>query len=371
MFPSSRPQLPDCDTAPALGHQSILAPSHDCVRARSRRTRRPQCLSFVWTVAQHPCHRDVCLIESWLPKVIARTVAISPCSGDRVLRLASLSDRGVPSSGPRAMPSTRAGNGLLRARIESAGTAGGLRRVLAAHAVDPCPVARVAPGASLAGEQSARRLPPESVCLAGTDCRPVRRCRRRTAAGPDRFDAVIVTVDSSYPDWAVRIAWSGFPQPSGALALITHSDCQWGRPVDPGALATRVAFGAGPAPFNRVAFPHIPMRTDGPGAEPELLTEWPGAAPFAPTRHRLARCRLGAPVVGPGGWGAFVAQIDRCCPEGAVEVTSLAAGVGMEEQLVEALTSRAVASNEAISRLPYGVCAYSLCTRQLRIGDFR
>jgi hypothetical protein len=195
------------------------------------------------------------VIEPWLTEAITRVVATYTRPGHRVLLLAPPTGPGTPTP-DRATPGTQTGGGLLPALIEAAGTASRLGRTLEAANTAPDFDASAASDAASPGWQSVHRLPPESDRHAPTG----HRRRWPTAVGPERYDAVIALVDPRHPEWVPDVLWGNLLAPSGILAIITHSDRQGGRLIDPCGLVTRAARSAGLAPLDRVALLHVPVR---------------------------------------------------------------------------------------------------------------
>ncbi|MDQ0777193.1 hypothetical protein QF026_005659 [Streptomyces aurantiacus] len=202
--------------------------------------------------------------------------------GHRVLLLA-------PPIGPHipipdwATPGTRAEGGLLPALIEAAGTASRLGRTLEAVTAAADFDVRAAADAAAPWPQSVHRLPPESVHPAPTGHRLVRRRRRPTAVGPDRYDAVIALVDPHHPEWVPDVPWDSLLVPPGVLACITHSDHRRGRLIDPSGLVTRAARSAGLAPLDHVALLQLPVRDGALAPEPDMPAVLPtDDAPCAP-----------------------------------------------------------------------------------------
>ncbi|MEU5698670.1 hypothetical protein [Streptomyces aurantiacus] len=200
-------------------------------------------------------------------ETIVRVVATYTRPSHRVLLLAPPAGPDAPTPG-RTTPGTRTGGGPLPALIEAAGTASRLGRTLEAVTAAPDFDARAAADAASPGWQSVHRLPPESVRPAPTGHRPVRRRRGPTAVGPDRYDAVVALVDPHHPEWVPDVLWGSLLALSGILAVITHSDRQRGRLIDPGGLVTRAARTAGLAQLDHVALLQVPVR-DG-ALVPEL-----------------------------------------------------------------------------------------------------
>lgn len=274
-----RPQPPHGSTPPDR-HRPWPVPA--CRSARNHRPRRPRRPGSVWPVAQHPGHPDARVIEPWLMETIIRVVATYTRPSHRVLLLA-------PPTGPRtptpdwATPGTRAEGGLLPALIEAAGTASRLGRTLEAVTAAPDFDARAAADVAAPWPQSVHRLPSESVRPAPTGHRLVRRRRGPTAVGPDRYDAIIALVDPRHPEWVPDVPVGSLLAPSGVLAVITHSDHQRGRLIDPGSLVTRAARSAGLAPLDHVALLQLPVRDGALAPEPDMPTVLPtDDAPCAP-----------------------------------------------------------------------------------------
>ncbi|MFB9509597.1 hypothetical protein ACFFS2_30835, partial [Streptomyces aurantiacus] len=187
----------------------------------------------------------------------------------RVLLLAPPTGPDAPTP-DRTTPGTRTGGGPLPALIEAAGTASRPGRTLEAATTAPDFDTRATADTASPGWQSVHRLPPEPVPPAPTGHRPVRRRRGPTAVGPDRYDTVIALVDPHHPEWIPDVSWGSLLAPSGILAVITHSDRQQGRLIDPGGLVTRAARTAGLAQLDHVALLQIPVRDGALVPEPDL-----------------------------------------------------------------------------------------------------
>lgn len=234
----------------------------------------------------------------WLRAAVRTIVTIYSQPGDRVLLLVPPIERGNP---PNAGLHDAAETVVALGR--SVDTLTVRTRTAAADSATPfdlTPCILAGTGDATRSESGPgptagpHRQPPPTATQGSESDDPTHPDRAPVPTDRDRFDLIITAAAPQAAGWLSTTAWRDHLVVPGTLAVITHSEHEGGRLVDPTRLVVAAAHRAGLSYLDHIALLEIPVR-HGRLAAPDLLPaagNTPGSVPPAP--------RFAGPTPPPG-----------------------------------------------------------------------
>lgn len=228
--------MPTEDNAgPARPHLRVVSGEGTRRRHRCRGLRRPWPGS-VWPCAGPDHDSDRHVISGWLARAITRIVTTYTRRGDRVLLLAT-SDSAAGRDEPSTCPDR--GRGAFPGPTDAAPVVARLGRSVRSGPAAPT---EAGPGTEPGpGSESGSGPRPDKPDLRESGLKPESgQVADQTAPSP-RYHLIITTVDPAAVHTFQPDNWVDRLHPSGALAVITHSDSEQGRLLDPTGPVVRAA----------------------------------------------------------------------------------------------------------------------------------